>query len=166
MSDSKPSNSHSDILVLDEFLPYQLSILSNQVSSTIATAYQDKFALSITQWRIMAVLGEDLGKADGADHEGISAETVSQRTHVEKSLISRALKQLIERNLVRRETDPSDARKHCLRLSKTGSDIYHQVVPLSKNYERDLFDCLSATEQKQFKTLIKKVSSAIEQGAV
>jgi DNA-binding MarR family transcriptional regulator len=148
-----------DILSLADFLPYQISILSNRVSSTIASAYQDKFALSVTQWRIMAVLGE----AAGEHERGVSGDTVSQRTQVEKSLISRAMKQLIARNLVRRETDVSDARKHCLRLSKTGAEIYRQVVPLSKAYEQELFDCLSDEELSSFKSLIKKVSDSIEQ---
>lgn len=145
--------SPSNTLELGAFLPYQLSILSNRVSTKIASAYQDKFALSITEWRIMAVLGEQAG---------ISADTVSQRTQVEKSLISRALKRLIARNLVRRETDSSDARKHCLRLSKTGVEIYQQIVPVSKQYEKDLFGCLDDQERASFERLIKKVQTHIE----
>lgn len=135
-------------LELNAFLPYQLSVLSNRVSATIAEAYADKFALSVTQWRIMAVLGEA---------SGLSADTVSQRTQVEKSLISRAVKSLIERNLVRRETNANDARMHSLRLSKLGEEIYQQIVPLSKQIEAELFGCLSTQERQQFEQLIDKV---------
>ena len=149
-SKSKRSPAH---LELAKFLPYQLSTLSNRVSSTIANAYQDKFSLSVTEWRIMAVLGEE---------EGLSADTVSQRTQVEKSLISRALKRLIARNLVRRDTDLADARKHCLRLSHTGIEIYEQIVPVSKQYEKTLFGCLSAAERTQFDKLINKVQAHIQ----
>lgn len=161
MEAKNQSTSTSDTLLLEEFLPYQLSVLSNRVSSTIASAYHDKFGLSVTQWRIMAVLGEAGGEG-GTLPNGVSADTVSQRTQVEKSLISRALKQLIARNLVRREIDATDARRHCLRLSKTGADIYRQVVPLSRAYEQELFACLSANELNTFKKLLKKVSHAIE----
>ena len=101
----------------------------------------------------MAVLGEE---------EGLSADTVSQRTQVEKSLISRALKRLIARNLVRRDTDLADARKHCLRLSHTGIEIYEQIVPVSKQYEKTLFGCLSAAEKTQFDKLINKVQAHIQ----
>ena len=105
MREPKKTANHIDnILSLEDFLPYQLSILSNRVSSTIATAYQDKFALTVTEWRIMAVLGETMG-VGSPDVAGVSADTVSQRTQVEKSLISRAIKRLLARNLVRRETD-------------------------------------------------------------
>ena len=41
-------------LELSEFLPYRLSILSNLVSSAIASEYAAQFNLSISGWRIMA----------------------------------------------------------------------------------------------------------------
>jgi len=44
-------------LILEHFLPYRLSVLSNRVSQTIADMYQKRFGLAITEWRVMAVLG-------------------------------------------------------------------------------------------------------------
>ena len=44
-------------LILEDFLPYRLSILSNTVSSTIASAYNKRFGLSIPEWRVIAILG-------------------------------------------------------------------------------------------------------------
>ena len=44
-------------LDLEHFLPYRLSVLSNRVSGTIARIYTERFQLSITEWRGMAVLG-------------------------------------------------------------------------------------------------------------
>ena len=66
------------LLTLERYLPYRLSILSNKVSGIVAQTYKDKFALSVTEWRIMAVLGE---------YSGISADEVSLKTQIEKSLI-------------------------------------------------------------------------------
>ena len=48
---------NSELLNLEEFLPYRLSVLSNTVSRGIAAAYVDRFGLSIREWRIIAVLG-------------------------------------------------------------------------------------------------------------
>ena len=47
----------SDELILEDFLPYRLSILSNTVSTTIAHAYEKRFGLSIPEWRVIAILG-------------------------------------------------------------------------------------------------------------
>ena len=43
-------------LELERFLPYRLSILSNTISQGIADDYQKRYDLSVTEWRVMAVL--------------------------------------------------------------------------------------------------------------
>ena len=45
----------SEALKLAEFLPYRLSVLSNRISQGIADLYEDRFGISLNQWRIMAV---------------------------------------------------------------------------------------------------------------
>ncbi|MEC7759246.1 MAG: hypothetical protein VX943_09345, partial [SAR324 cluster bacterium] len=45
-------------LILEQFIPYRLSILTNIISSSLSDTYKEKFQLSITEWRILAVLGE------------------------------------------------------------------------------------------------------------
>ena len=75
------------MLALERYLPYRLSILSNRVSGKIAQAYKDKFALSVNEWRIMAVLGE---------YPGASADEVSHKIQAEKSIVSRALQRLLK----------------------------------------------------------------------
>src|ERR1700683_2186851 len=46
-------------LQLQEYLPYRLSVAANAVSRLIARAYEDQFGLTIPQWRVMAVLGDE-----------------------------------------------------------------------------------------------------------
>src|SRR5262249_32630212 len=41
-----------------DYLPYRLSVASNEVSRLIARAYEDRFGITIPQWRILANLGE------------------------------------------------------------------------------------------------------------
>lgn len=142
---SKPA---TPILKLERYLPYRLSILSNKVSGIIAAAYKDKFALSVTEWRIMAVLGEQ---------SGASADEVSMKIQIEKSIVSRALKKLLKRHLVLREVDLNDRRRQNLGLSETGLDIYRQVVPVSYDYEEELLECLSKSERADFDKLVDKL---------
>ena len=52
-----PERNVHDVLELERFLPYRLSVLSNTVSQAIADIYERRFELSITEWRVMAVLG-------------------------------------------------------------------------------------------------------------
>lgn len=135
-------------LTLERFMPYRLSILSNKVSSIIAQTYKDKFALSVTEWRIMAVLGE---------FPGISADEISYKTQLEKSILSRAISKLLKRNLIVRATAVDDRRRSEIELSETGMTVYQEVVPLSYQYEKALLSCLSSEEQKQFSELIDRL---------
>jgi len=144
----KKSAQHPAVLTLERFLPYRLSILSNRISGVIAETYKDKFALSITEWRIMAVLGE---------YPGASADEVSLKVQIEKSMISRALQKLLVRRLVSRELDESDRRRQNLSLTKTGLEIYQQVVPVSYDYENLLQECFSMEERDVFDSLIDRL---------
>lgn len=143
MTKLKPS-----ILNLERFLPYRISILSNRLSAIIAQTYKNKFALSITEWRIMAVLGE---------YAGSSAEEVSIKTQVEKSIVSRSISKLLNRRLVSRTVDANDRRRQNLTLTETGEDIYSQIVPVSYAYEDRLLACFSAQERAIFDGLVARL---------
>jgi len=144
----RSTGKHPSILTLERFLPYRLSILSNRISGIIAETYRDKFALSITEWRIMAVLGE---------YPGASADEVSVKIQIEKSIVSRALQKLLARHLVEREVDETDRRRQNLSLTKTGLEIYKQVVPVSYEYEEQLLECFSQKERETFDKLIDRL---------
>src|SRR3546814_10587439 len=89
-------------LRLERFLPYRLSLLSNRISAAISRAYASRFALSITEWRVMAVL---------ARFPGLSSKEVAERTAIDKVAISRALSNLLHHVRVQRETQGSERRK-------------------------------------------------------
>jgi DNA-binding MarR family transcriptional regulator len=141
-------DTHKSLLTLERYMPYRLSIVSNKVSSIVAQTYKDKFALSITEWRIMAVLGE---------YPGASADEISVKTQIEKSLISRAISNLLKRKLVERNTAKDDKRRSEVSLSKTGYEVYAEVVPMSLEYEQALLNCLSNKEQAQLSEMIDRL---------
>ena len=147
-SDKKKQTAGRRILTLERYLPYRLSILSNRVSSMIAETYSDKFALSVTQWRIMAVLGE---------YPDVSADEVSSKTQIEKSILSRAINKLLSRHLVAREFDPSDKRRSMLNLTKTGLSVYEEIVPVAYEMEQELLACFNKEEQQRFSELVDRL---------
>jgi DNA-binding MarR family transcriptional regulator len=135
-------------LVLERFAPYRLSIVSNRISDIIAATYKDRFALSVTEWRIMAVLGE---------YPGVSGEEVSVKTQIEKSILSRAIQKLLKRNLVERTVDEQDRRRQVLTLSNLGLDIYRQIVPLSLQHEKKILACFNQQEREQFSSYLDRL---------
>jgi len=81
-------------LILEEFLPYRLAILSHTVSTSIAHAYDQRFGLTIPEWRVIAILGR---------FPGLSAVEVAERTMMDKVAVSRAVTKLIKGGRIDRE---------------------------------------------------------------
>jgi len=118
-----------DTLHLDDYLPYRLSVASNRVSRLIAKLYQDRFGLSIWQWRVLAILGAQTG---------LTAGQVAKRAAMDKMAVSRAVSALLARGLVLRKTSKQDARARILSLSETGAGIYAEIAPLAREQEQQL----------------------------
>mgnify|MGYP003577152403 FL=1 len=125
-------------LDLEHFLPYRLSVLSNRVSGTIARIYTERFQLSVTEWRVMAVLGR---------YPGLSANEVAQRTAMDKVAVSRAVARLLDAGRLDREIHGDDRRRSVLRLSDAGYRIYDEVAPLALAFERSLLAGIDDTER-------------------
>lgn len=133
---------------LADFLPYQLSVTSNAVSSMISQRYRARFGLKITEWRVIAVLG-DAGAATQRD--------LTQATLMDKVAVNRACKVLEERGLLARQPNASDGRSHLIELTAEGREIHREVMPMVEQMERDIFAVLSADEQDQFKAMLKRI---------
>lgn len=139
------------VLELEQFLPYRLSVLSNTVSQAIAREYESRFQLSITQWRVLAVLGR---------YDGIAAREVAQRTAMDKVAVSRAVAALMKDGRVRRGTAEHDKRQSVLTLTEKGWKIYDEVAPLALEHERRLLAHLDADEQRWLSRILEKLWQA------
>ncbi|MBV8158086.1 MAG: MarR family transcriptional regulator [Dyella sp.] len=137
-------------LELEHFLPYRLSILSNAVSQAIADDYQRRFDLSMTEWRVMAVL---------ARFDGLSAREVAERTLMDKVAVSRALAKLVEAGWVTRATHDGDKRRSVLGLSEAGWAIHEVVAPMARAHERNLLEKLDDEERTWLLRILDKLQA-------
>lgn len=144
----------SRTLKLDSFLPYRLSVLSNKISRSISDRYQEKFALSLAEWRTIAILGET---------EDLSAAEVAERTAMDKVAISRAVNNLIKHKRLCRHFAVTDKRRSVLALSDIGREIYKEIAPLALHYERNLLAGLNKDEQASLDSILKKLSQLQDQ---
>lgn len=142
-----PSAAHAQ-LDLEHFLPYRLSVLSNRVSSAIARVYSERFALGITEWRVMAVLGR---------YPDLSANEVAQRTAMDKVAVSRAVSRLVEAGRLEREMHDDDRRRSVLRLSDDGYRIYDEIAPLALDFERRLLGGIDTAEREALFNLLDRL---------
>ena len=140
-------NRHSDasgedpgdgrVLALEDFLPYRLSLLTNTLSRALAAHYAARFAMTVPEWRVMAVVGR---------FPDISAGEVCRLTAMDKVTISRAVNRLGRAGRPERHPDPADRRRAVLALSAAGRTVYQRLIPAVRAYESALLAALSPDE--------------------
>ena len=143
-----PATAEHAPLQLEHFLPYRLSILSNTISQAIADDYQSRFDLSVTEWRVMAVLGR---------YAGLSAREVAERTAMDKVAVSRALARLVEAGRVDRATHDNDKRRSVLSLTEAGWAMHDEVAPMARVREREVLARLDAEERDWLMRILDKL---------
>lgn len=141
-------------LKLDSYLPYRLSVASNAVSGLIARAYEDRFGLTVPQWRLICVLAED---------GGLTQVQIVARTVMDKVTVSRAAQGLVKRRLVRRAENKTDGRSHVLTLTPEGRSLHAEISPLALAYEAALIAGLAPEEVTLLKRLLSRLQTAAGQ---
>jgi DNA-binding MarR family transcriptional regulator len=136
------------VLELDRFLPYRLSVLSNRISQDIAALYAERFALTVTEWRVLAVLGR---------YPDLSASEVAERTAMDKVAVSRAVSSLLASGRLKRQMHGHDRRRSVLELSAKGYRVYDEVAPLALAYEQRLLEGLQADERAALDRLLTRM---------
>ena len=137
-----------DELILENFLPYRLAVLSNTVSTTVRRAYDKRFGVSIPEWRVIAVLGR---------FPGLSAVEVAGRTLLDKVAVSRAVTKLIKNGRIDREFADADRRRSILNLSEEGKKLHDEIAQLALQFERDLLQGFSADELENLNSIMERL---------
>lgn len=135
-------------LILEDFLPYRLAILSHTVSTLIARVYDKRFGLTIPEWRVIAIVGR---------FPGLSAVEVAERTMLDKVAVSRAVTKLIKAGRIEREFADADRRRSILTLSEEGRNVHDEIAPLALGMEEDLLHGLSDEQIATLNTVIERL---------
>ena len=151
MASAKRKPAPAELLVLEDFLPYRLSILSNRVSRAIAARYAKTFDLTIPEWRIIAVLGR---------RPGLTAKEVAEATEMDKVAVSRAVAKLAQSKRVVARADREDARRQSLSLTAQGESVHARIAPIALESEQRLLAAFDAREREQLDTLLGRLLDA------
>jgi len=141
------------MLNLEDFLPYRLSVLSNRISSSIARTYEERFGLSVTEWRVIAIVGR---------YPGVTATEVAERAAMDKVAVSRAVGRLLDGGRLERHDNHPDRRAKRLYLSTEGEAIHDAIVPAALAYERDLLEALEPEERRRFLESLERLAASAE----
>lgn len=142
-----------DVLDLEHFLPYRLSVLANRISHGFGRLYEEKFDLKLPEWRVMAVLGR---------RPGITAREVAEFTAMDKVAISRAVARMMQMGRLTAEADSTDGRRQKLVLSAAGLAVYREIIPMAKRIEAALTEGIADGDLAVLDKLLTRLSNAAE----
>ena len=133
------------VLQLNEFWPYLVTVLSDRIARRTSRLVKDR-GLNLSQWRVLAAIAEVPGRT--------SAEVVAI-TPMDKGIVSRATKGLLEMGLIRREASQFDGRLSHLHLMEAGEDLYRELIPSVRSVVQGANEGLSAQEQEQLNETLR-----------
>lgn len=138
---------------LTNFIPYQLSVLSNKISRGIAKFYRDQHGISIPEWRVLAILSD-------LNHQ--TAKELTEYSQMDKVKVSRTMKILEDKGLVSERTCQKDARARRYNLTINGRQLINEVKPKALAFEKELLASLSKDETVNFQNTIQILNQQAE----
>ncbi|WP_105169656.1 MarR family winged helix-turn-helix transcriptional regulator [Pseudoalteromonas sp. T1lg23B] len=140
-------------LKIDEFLPYRLVKLANKVSAAFSEVYFEQAGLTVPQWRVIAHL---------AQQKQCSAKQLCDLAEIDKSTMSRAVKQLTDKQLIELCADPNDKRAKLLSLTHMGDVLYAELSPKALEWEQGLLVELSDNEKQVLRHVMDKIEQQVD----
>ena len=140
-------------LELDRFMPYRLSVLSSRISAVLARQYEVRFGVTIPQWRVMAVLGQQ---------RLLSAGEVAERTRMDKAKVSRTIATMERKGLLQRTIDAKDLRMVRLQLTPAGEGVYREIAVVALDWERDLLAVLRPSALAGLESAIVSLQESLD----
>ena len=140
-------------LHMDSFLPTLIRNLSEGMALSMSRRITGPFRLTMTEWRIMLQL---------AEHEALSASDIVAYSAMEKSKVSRAIRNLVARDLVVREAASEDLRVKRLTMTETGRKRYEALVPRIVVWEKELIEGLEVSEYRDLLFLLEKLNKRLK----
>ncbi|HLM03862.1 MAG TPA: MarR family transcriptional regulator [Blastococcus sp.] len=131
----------------DRYAPYFLTVIANVVSSSASQVYLRRYGIGVNDWRVVSHLGLD---------PGCTAQVVSNVLQVDKSVVSRSVKTLVDRGLVAVESTPGFRR---LYLTAEGAALHKEILPVALHRERILLDGLTPEEVDQLLELLRRLQA-------
>ncbi len=132
-------------LDLPRYVPALLTFISNKLSRSASVHYQRQFGVTVTEWRIMALL---------AIEPGIPAARICHVIGFDKGPVSRSLALMQKRGLVTLENDLGDARRLAIRLSAEGRALHDRILAVALDREAQLLSCFTPDQREALIALL------------
>ena len=137
-------------LKLEQFLPYQLNVVSSLVSQALSRVYAQRYGIGVPEWRVLVTLGQ---------FEAMTAKAIGAHTHMHKTKVSRAVALMEKRRLLARRANRADKREAFLSLTAAGQAMYEEVAPHALDFAKRLTEILTPADRETFNRALKLLTA-------
>lgn len=138
---SKPVINHG------RYVPALINFVGNKLAAGASSAYRREFGVGVTEWRILSLL---------AVENPCTAQQICQFFDLDKGLVSRTTRSLVDNGSVTVTEQAGDARR-VIALTKAGRALHDRIIELAFDRERVLLDCLDAAEVDVLIDLLRRL---------
>lgn len=153
MNDETPKDFNPKLAQLSNFLTYRISRVHQKLNVQASKLLHDSVGLTLNQWRLLAFIG-------GA--EQVTASELVKYTSMDKGLVSRNAKSLVEGGLVTSCEDKKDSRAHLLTLTPEGREVFDTALPQMRRRQEKLQENLSAEDVATLRRILETLEAAAE----
>lgn len=135
-------------LTVDAFVTTMMSQVGNALRRTITLPYADQFGLSVSEWRLLALV---------AHAESLAFSELVQQSTSDKALVSRTLKLLESRGLVQLRSEGNTPRKKVFcAVTPAGKALHAEAIPIARRRQAAALRVLTPAERDaMYRALVK-----------
>src|ERR1700691_1577941 len=137
-------------LKLEQFLPYQLNVVSSLVSQALSRVYAHRYGIGVPEWRVLVTLGQ---------YQMMTAKAIGAHTHMHKTKVSRAVAILEKRRLLGGRPNREDKREAFLSLTAAGRSIYEELAPHALDFANRLTEILTSADREAFNRALSQLTA-------
>lgn len=136
----------------DGFLPYVLASIVHQLHLDLLADLK-KYKISLSRWRVLAVLGV---------REGRTINEIAELAMIRQSALSRAVVQMEANGLIRRESMKGDQRFVLVYLTAKGRQLFQKLFPIVERRQEICLAGIAPKDAKQLFALLHQVQGNLK----
>ena len=140
-------------LILSEFLPYQLAVISSRISKRLSVIYEQRYDLTMPEWRVLVHL---------AQSTKLSVREICTYVDLDKPSVSRAVSRLETAGFVEKVTSAADQRLVEVSLTEEGRSALKAIIPDALTLETRLLQNFSARQISDFGAMLEMLHSELD----
>jgi MarR family transcriptional regulator, temperature-dependent positive regulator of motility len=142
---------HRDLIQEVNPIPiaYRISLLANLFTGSVYRQVAAQHGVARSEFVVVFCL-RSLGE--------LTAQDIVDITGRPKNSISRSVHAMLQRGYVARRVDPDNARRAPLTLTRTGKQLYDEVLPLFHAREAAMLAVLTSRERDTLDKLLSKLA--------